>query len=76
MFVLRNAANMAKTATLTRLESKRALDAIRAEAARSLNTACALLDTGRLTQEAIDEASRAVVAWMNALPRLPPNQAR
>ncbi len=76
MFILRNAANMAKTATLTRLESKRALDGIRAEAAGSLNATCALLDRGRLTQEAIDEANRAVVAWMKALPSLPPNHAR
>ncbi len=76
MFVLRNAANTAKIATLIRLESKRAIDVARGEAARSLNATCALLDRGRLTQEAVDEANRAVIAWMNALPPLPPNQAR
>jgi hypothetical protein len=68
IFVLRYAANVAATATLTRLESKKALDAIRDEAARSLNAVCSLLDKRRLTQDAIDEANRAVVAWLNALP--------
>ncbi len=76
MFILRNAANTAKIATLIRLERKRALDVVRGEAARSLNAACALLDRGRLTQDAIDEASRAVAAWMKELPSLPPNPAR
>ena len=46
IFLLRNAANIARTATLTRLESKRALDAMRTEAATSLNQTCGLLDRG------------------------------
>ncbi len=69
IFLLRNAANIARTATLTRLESKRALDAMRTEAATSLNQTCGLLDRGGLTQEAIYQASGAVTAWLNALPR-------
>jgi len=69
IFVLRNAAKIATTATLTRLETKRALDSIRTEAATSLNQACSLLDRGGLTQEAIDQAAGAVTAWLNALPR-------
>ena len=69
IFVLRNAANMARTATLTRLESKRALDDMRTEAATSLNQVCSLLDRGGLTQDAIDQAAAAVAAWLNALPR-------
>jgi len=71
VFVLRNAANLAKTATLTRLESKRTLDALREDAASSLNAVCRLLDKERLTQDAIDEASHAVIAWLNALPSEP-----
>ena len=71
VFVLRNAANLAKTATLTRLESKRTLDALREDAASSLNAVCGLLDKGRLTQTAIDEASRAVITWLDALPSEP-----
>ena len=69
IFVLRNAANMARTATLTRLESKRALDDMRTEAATSLNQVCSLLDRGGLTQDAIDQAAVAVATWLNALPR-------
>src|SRR5262249_10827376 len=69
IFVLRNAANIARTATLTRLESKRALDNMRTEAATSLNRICSLLDRGRLTEDAINQATGAVVAWLNALPR-------
>jgi hypothetical protein len=69
IFVLRNAANIARTATLTRLESKRTLDGMRTDAATSLNQACGLLDRGGLTQEAIDQAAGAVTAWLNALPR-------
>ena len=69
IFLLRNAANIARTATLTRLESKRALDAMRTEAATSLNQTCGLLDRGGLTQEAIYQAAGAVTAWLNALPR-------
>ena len=67
IFVLRNAANLAKTASLTRLESRRALDALREDAASSLNAVCGLLDKGRLTQDAIDLASQAVTEWLNAL---------
>ncbi len=68
IFVLRHAANLAKTATLTRLESRRALDLLREDAATSLNAVCGLLDKGRLTQDAIDLAREAVAAWLNALP--------
>ena len=68
IFVLRHAANLAKTATLTRLESRRTLDTLREDAASSLNAACGLLDKGRLTQDAIDLAREAVAAWLNALP--------
>jgi hypothetical protein len=70
IFVLRNAANIARTATFTRgLESRRALDGMRMEAATSLNQVCGLLDRGGLTQNAIDQAAVAVAAWLNALPR-------
>jgi hypothetical protein len=69
IFVLRNAANTARTATLTRLESKRALDSMRTEAATSLNQVCSLLDRGGLTQDAIEQAAVAVATWLNALPR-------
>ena len=69
IFVLRNAANTARTATLTRLESKRALDGMRTEAATSLNQVCSLLDRGGLTQDAIEQAAVAVATWLNALPR-------
>ena len=51
IFVLRNAANIARTATLTRLESKRTLDGMRTEAATSLNQACGLLDRGGLRKK-------------------------
>ena len=69
IFVLRNAANMARTATLTRLESKRMLDRMRTEAAALLNQTCSLLDRGGLTQEDINQAADTVTAWLNALPR-------
>ena len=69
IFVLRNAANTARTATLTRLESKRVLDSMRTEAATSLNQVCSLLDRGGLTQDAIEQAAVAVATWLNALPR-------
>ena len=68
IFVLRHAANLAKTATLTRLESRRTLDALREDAAKSLNRVCGLLDKGRLTEGAIDSARESVGAWLNALP--------
>ena len=69
IFVLRNAANIAKTATLTRLEVRRALDSRRAEAATALNQICSLLDRGRLAQHAIDQTVVSVEAWLNTLPR-------
>ena len=69
IFVLRHAANAARTATLTRLESKTALDSMRTEAATSLNQVCSQLDRGGLTQDAIEQADVAVAAWLNALPR-------
>jgi hypothetical protein len=68
IFVLRFAANVAAANMLTRhLESKMALDAIRDKAAKSLNAVCSLLDRRRLTQDVIDQANRAVEAWLNAL---------
>ncbi len=48
IFVLRHAANLAKTATLTRLESRRALDLLREDATTSLNAVWGLLDKGAL----------------------------
>jgi hypothetical protein len=69
IFVLRNAANIARTAALTRLEMRRLLDSRRVEVATSLNQICALLDRGGLTQHAIDQAAVLVEAWLNALPR-------
>ena len=64
---LRHAANVAATATLNRLDSERAFDAARYEAAKSLNAVCRLLDRGHLTQDAIEQANRAVAGWLNAL---------
>jgi hypothetical protein len=46
IFLLRYAANVATTATLTRLDSNKSLDAVREEAATSLNVACRLLERG------------------------------
>ena len=70
IFVLRNAANIARTATFTRgLESRRALDGMRMEAATWLNQVCSLLERGGLTQDAISQTAIAVAAWLNALPR-------
>jgi hypothetical protein len=68
IFILRYAANLVASAALIRLESKKDLNAIREEAARSLNAVCSLLDKRRLTQDAIDEANRAVTGWLKALP--------
>ena len=53
--------------TLTRLESREALDRLRHEAAHSLNTVCGLLERKRLTQEALERAGRAIEAWLNEL---------
>jgi hypothetical protein len=69
VFVLRNAANIATTASLSRLESKKPLDSLRTEAATSLNQLCNLLDRGSLTQDAIEQAVVSVEAWLDALPR-------
>lgn len=66
IFVLRYAANLAKTGTLTRLESRHALDGARIEAASALNAVCRLLDRGHLRQD--DQATNAIVAWLEALP--------
>ena len=66
---LRHAANVAAAATLNRLDSERALDPIRYEAAKSLNVVCRLLNRGRLTQDAIEQANRAFAGWLNALPQ-------
>ena len=49
IFVLRYAANLARTGTLARLASRQALDDARIEAATSLNAVCGLLERGRLT---------------------------
>jgi hypothetical protein len=69
IFILRYAANLAATAALIRgLETKKVLDATRDEAATSLNSVCSLLDKRILTQEAIDQANRAVETWLSALP--------
>jgi hypothetical protein len=48
IFILRYAANLAASAALIRLESKKDLNAIREEAARSLNAVCSLLDKRRV----------------------------
>jgi hypothetical protein len=69
IFRLRHAANVAATATLNRLDSERSLDPIRYEVAKSLNAVCRLFDRGHLTQDAIDQANRAVVGWLNSLPQ-------
>jgi hypothetical protein len=69
IFVLRYATNLATTAALIRgLESKKALDATREESTRSLNAVCSLLDRRILTQDSIDQAKRAVEAWLSTLP--------
>jgi hypothetical protein len=68
IFVLRYAANRAKTSTLARLESRYALDAVRTDAATALNEGCRLMDRGHLSQDAIDQATNAVVAWLEVLP--------
>ena len=68
IFVLRYAANLARTGTLTRVASRRALDDARMEAATSLNAICRLLERGRLTQDAIDQAASGIAAWLEALP--------
>ena len=67
IFVLRYAANLAKTRTLARLESRHALDSARIEAATALNGVCWLLDRGHPPQDAIDQATNAIVAWLEAL---------
>ena len=68
IFVLRYAANRAKTSTLASLESRRALDGARIEAATALNEMCRWLDRGPFPQDAIDQATNAIVAWLAALP--------
>ena len=68
IFVLRHAANLAKTGTLARLESRHALDGARIEAADALNEVCRLLDRGPVPQAAIDRATNVIVAWLEALP--------
>ena len=56
IFVLRYSANRAKTSTLASLESRRALDGARIEAATALNEVCRWLDRGHLPQDVIDQA--------------------
>jgi hypothetical protein len=60
--------SLAKKGTLARLERRHTLDALRIEAATALNEVCRLLDRGHLPQDAIDEATNAIVAWLDALP--------
>ena len=69
IFILRYAANLAATAVMIRgLESKKALDDTREESTRSLNEVCSLLQKRIFfTQDAIDQANRAVGAWLSAL---------
>jgi hypothetical protein len=68
IFVLRHAANLAKTGALKRLEGRHDLDGARIEVATALNEVCRLLDRGRVPRDAIDQATNAVVAWLEALP--------
>ena len=68
IFVIRYAANLAKTGTLTRLESRQALDSARTQAAAALNEVCQLVDRARVTQDAVDQAMNAITAWLGALP--------
>ena len=70
IFVLRYAANLAKTGTLARLESRHTLDDVRIEAATALNDVCRLLDRGHPPQDVVDQAMKAIVAWLEALPSL------
>ena len=65
IFVLRHAANLARTCSLKRLESRHDLDG---EVATALNEVCRLLDRGHVPQDATDQATNAVVAWLEALP--------
>jgi hypothetical protein len=67
IFILRYAANLAKTRTLARLESRQALDDVCMEAANALNEVCRLLDRGQLPQDAVDRATNAIVAWLEVL---------
>jgi hypothetical protein len=53
IFRLRHAANIAATATLNRLDSERAFDAARYEAAKSLNSVCRLLDRGGISPKTL-----------------------
>ena len=68
IFVLRYAANLAKKGTLARLESRHTLDDVRIEAATALNDVCRLLDRGHTPQDVVDQATKAIVAWLEALP--------
>jgi hypothetical protein len=67
IFVLRYAANLAKKGTLARLERRHTLDDVRIEAPTALNEVCRLFDRGNVPQNAIDEATNAIVAWLEAL---------
>ena len=62
IFDLRSAANLARTA-----ESTQALNRVRAEAARSLNAVCRLLETAQLTQKALEQTRDAVSAWLTEI---------
>jgi hypothetical protein len=67
ILALRYAANLAKRGTLARLESRYALDGVRIEATNALNAVCRLLDRGHVPQDAIDQATNAIAAWLEAL---------
>jgi hypothetical protein len=53
---------------LARLESRYALDGVRTDAATALNELCRLMDREHLSQDAINQAKNAIVAWLEALP--------
>ena len=63
IFDLRSAANLANGTA----ESTQALNRVRAEAARSLNAVCRLLETAQLTQKALEQTRDAVSAWLTEI---------
>jgi hypothetical protein len=67
IFVLRFAANAATRAAHLRLERRKSLNALRSQAAKSLNAVCGLLERRRVDQNSIDEGKAAVQAWLDAL---------
>ena len=67
IFVLRYAANVATTASYTRLESQLSINELRSQAAKSLNAVCGMLDRRRLDQNSIEQGKAAVQAWLDAI---------